>query len=122
MKTNKKFKSKYHFRRYRPSQYHPFLVALVTEEASKNGKLLRSGFNMTRSLSIVMSKRNKYIQITNPNPEDDLDCYLCVDALKNKPIKLFSEPLEGWKLTEEDEKVIDDLVDQKIKKKTPQGS
>lgn len=115
MKSNKKFKSKYHFRRYRLSQYHPFLVALVIEKIDSNGKILISGFNMTRSLSQVMSRRNKYIQITNPNPEDDLDCYICVDALKNKPIKYFTDPLEGWELSEDDEKIIDELVSQKIK-------
>ena len=35
--------SKYHFRRYRLSQNHPFLVALVTEEIDSNGKTLISG-------------------------------------------------------------------------------
>ena len=32
--------SKYHFRRYRLSQNHPFLVALVIEEKDENGKVL----------------------------------------------------------------------------------
>ena len=38
-----------------------------------------------------------------------------VDALKDKPMKYFSKPLKGWALSEEDEKVIDELVKQKLK-------
>ena len=108
--------SKYHFRRYRPSKYHPFLVALITEEINENGKILVSGFNMTRSISYVLNKPNKFIRISNPNPkDDDCECFLCVDALKNKPIKLFTKPLKGWSLSKEDELVIDELVKQKLK-------
>ena len=107
--------SKYHFRRYRLSQNHPFLVALVIEETNKDGKILISGFNMTRSIMYVLSRPNKFIKIDNPNPEDDADCYVCVDALKDKPIKYFSKPLKDWSLSEEDEKKIDELVKQKLK-------
>ena len=38
-----------------------------------------------------------------------------VDALKNKPLKYFSRPLKDWSLSEEDEKIIDELVKQKLK-------
>jgi len=107
--------SKYHFRKYRLSQYHPFLVALVIEESDKDGKTLISGFNMTRSITYVIKKPNKFIKIDNPNPEDDADCYICVDALKDKPIKYFTKPLKNWSLSEDDEKVIDELVKQKLK-------
>ena len=107
--------SKYHFRRYRLSQNHPFKVALVTEEIDSNGKTLISGFNMTRSITYVLSRPNKFIKINNPNPIDDAECFICVDALKNKPIKYFSKPIKDWSLSEEDEKVIDELVKQKLK-------
>ena len=40
---------------------------------------------------------------------------ICVDALKDKPVKYFSKPLKDWALSEEDEKTIDELVKQKIK-------
>jgi len=107
--------SKYHFRRYRLSQNHPFLVALVTEETDSNGKVLISGFNMTRSITYVLSRPNKFIKIDNPNPLDDADCYICVDAIKGKPLKYFSKPLKDWSLSEEDEILIDELVQQKLK-------
>ena len=107
--------SKYHFRRYRLSKNRPFLVALVIEEINSNGKVLISGFNMTRSVTYVLSRPNKFIRIENPNPLDDADCFICVDALKDKPLKYFSKPLKDWSLSEEDEKVIDDLVQQKLK-------
>ena len=56
--------------------------------------MLISGFNMTRSITYVLSKPNKFIRIDNPNPLDDDECYICVDALKDKPMKYFSKPLK----------------------------
>ena len=106
--------SKYHFRKYRLSQNHPFLVALVTEENDENGKVLISGFNMTRSITYVLTKPHKFIKIENPNPEDDADCFICVDAIKNKPLKYFSKPLKTWSLSDEDESRIDNLVKHKL--------
>ena len=110
-----KKESKYHFRRYRLSQNHPFLVALVFENKS-NGKKYISGFNMTHSVKYVQSRRNKFIQINNPNPLDDIDCYVSVDPIKNKPEKYFSKPIKNWKLSEVDENKIDKLVKQKFAK------
>ena len=107
--------SKYHFSRYRLSQNHPFLVALVTEKIDSTGKTLISGFNMTRSITYVLSRPNKFIKIDDPNPIDDAECFICVDALKDKPIEYFSQPIKNWSLSEEDEKVIDELVKQKLK-------
>ena len=107
--------SKYHFRRYRLSKNHPFLVVLVIEETDSNGSLLISGFNMTRSITYVLSRPNKFIRIENPNPFDDAECFVCVDALKDKPGKYFSKPLKDWSLSEDDEKVIDELVQHKLK-------
>ena len=107
--------SKYHFRRYRLSQNHPFKIVLVTEKIDSDGKTLISGFNMTRSITCVLSRPNKFIKIDSPSPLDDADCFICVDALKIKPIKYFSKPIKDWSLSEEDEKVIDELVKQKLK-------
>ena len=47
--------------------------------------------------------------------DENLQLNKLVDALKDKPIKYFSKPLKDWSLSEEDEKVIDDLVQQKLK-------
>ena len=60
----------------------------------ENGKVLISDFNMTRSITYVLSKPNKFKRIDNPNPLDDAECYICVDALKDKLMKYFSKPLK----------------------------
>jgi len=106
--------SKYHFRRYRLSQNHPFLVAIVKENIGEDGKTYLSGFNMTRSALYVLEKPNKFIKINNPNPNDDAECYVCVDPIKDKPLKHFSKPIQQWILSDEDEKKIDELVNQKF--------
>ena len=49
---------------------------------------------MTRSITYVLSKPNKFIRIDNPNPLDDSEWHICVDALKDKPMKHFSKPLK----------------------------
>lgn len=67
---------KYHFRYYRPSQNHPFLVALVKEETGNDGKIYLSGFNMMHSTTMFLKNPNNYLRITNPNPNDDSECYL----------------------------------------------
>lgn len=108
-------KTKYHFRYYRPSQNHPFLVALVKEDVGEDGKIYLSGFNITRSFMMFIKNPNKYLKITNPNPSDDAECFVQVDGIKNKPLKLFSNPIRNWKLSEEDEKLIDKLVEEKLK-------
>lgn len=105
---------RYHFRYYRPSRYHPFLVAIVIESEDISGKTLISGFNMTRSVEMVLKSPNKFIRIVNPNPNDDAPCFVCVDPIKNKPLKLFTRPIRDWKLTDEDEAKIDNLVKQKL--------
>lgn len=53
---------------------------LLTEEKDDNGKVLISGFDMTRSITYVLSKPNKFIRIDNPNPLDDTKCYSYVYA------------------------------------------
>ena len=69
---------------------------------------------MTRSVTYVLSRPNKFIRINNPNPLDDAECFICVDALKNKPAKYFSKPLKNWCLSKDDEEIIDNLVKQKL--------
>ena len=91
-------------------------MALVIEEKDENGKVYISGFNMTRSVLYVLSRPNKFIRIDNPNQSDDAEWYVCVDAIKDKPIKYFSKPLKDWQLSEEDEVRIDELVKQKLGK------
>lgn len=108
-------KKKYEFRKYRLSEYHPFLVAVITEAKDEKGKIFLSGFNLTHSINAVLSKPNKFIRITNPNPEDDAPCYLCVDAIKDKPIKYFTKPLQNWELSEDDIPEIEELIERKIK-------
>ena len=70
---------------------------------------------MTRSITYILSKPNKFIRIDNPNPLDDAKRYSYVYTLKYKPMKYFSKPLKNWTLSEEDEKVIDEIVKQKLK-------
>ena len=105
---------KYHFRYYRPSQNHPFLVALVKEDIGEDGKVYLSGFNVTHSFQMFYKNPNDFIRIQNPNPEDDADCFVQKAGIKNKPLKLFSSPIKGWHLSKEDEKIIDDLVKAKM--------
>ena len=104
---------KYHFRYYRKSVYHPFLVALVIE-SEINGKVYLSGFNMTRSIEMVLKDPEKFIRIENPNPNDDAPCFVCVDPIKNKPLKLFTRPIRDWELSDNDEKAIDYLFNNKL--------
>ena len=105
---------KYHFRYYRPSQNHPFLVALVKENVGNDGKIYLSGFNVTHSFTMFYKSPNDYIRIQNPNPNDDADCFVQKAGIKDKPLKLFSSPIKGWNLSKEDEKLIDELVKEKM--------
>ncbi len=117
MLQEKKDNKKYHFRYYRVSKGHPFLVVLVTESKNKKGKIVYSGFNMTHSVIAVLKNPHNYIKLSiNPNPQDDCDSYLKTTLIREKAAQLFSSPIEGWELSNEDEKTIDDL----IKKKYPE--
>lgn len=105
---------KYHFRLYRVSRYHPFLVILVTDESEINGKKKITGFNLTHSITMVLQRPNKFIKLNeNPNPIDDSDSYLCIDIVSNADSKLFTAPLKKWKVSKEDEIVIDDILQRK---------
>ena len=105
---------KYHFRYYRLSQNHPFLVAIVVETKDNSGKTKISGFNMTRSIEMVIKDPSKFIRIANPNPSDDAPCYVCIDPIKNKPLKYFTRPIRDWDLNEDDIKQIDELVSDRL--------
>ena len=105
---------KYHFRYYRKSIYHPFLVAIVIESEANDGKVILSGFNMTHSIEMVLKNPDKFIRISNPNPNDDAPSFICVDPIKNKPLKYFTRPIRDWELADEDESIIDDLVKERI--------
>ncbi len=105
---------KYHFRYYRKSRYHPFLVAIVIESETEDGKAIISGFNMTHSIEMVLKDPSKFVRIANPNPNDDAPSFVCVDPIKNKPLKLFTRPIRDWELASEDEEIIDELVEEKL--------
>ena len=105
---------KYHFRLYRKTRNHPFLVILVTEEKVENGKFLITGFNLTHSTLKVLQRPSKFIKLArNPNPEDDTDSFLCIELVKDKEHKFFSSPLKKWSLSKEDEEKIDKILSEK---------
>lgn len=103
-------KCNYHFRRYRVAKCHPFLIVVVKETIDENGKTLLSGFNLTHSIEYVLSRPNKFIKIVNPNPNDDADCFMSVDLVKDKPLGKFTKPIPNWELSEEDRQQIDKLL------------
>ena len=105
---------KYLFRYYRLSRNNPFLVAIIVETKDNTGKAKISGFNMTRSIEMVIKDPSKFIRITNPNPNDDAPCYVCVDPIKDKPMKYFTRPIRDWDLNEDDIKQIDELVSKRL--------
>ena len=74
-------------------------MAIVIESEDENGKTLISGFNMTRSIEMVIKNPEKFIRIKNPNPNDDAPSFVCVDPIKNKPLKLFTRPIRDWELS-----------------------
>ena len=78
-----KGKSKYHFRYYRKTKYHPFLVVLVTNENGNGGDVKISGFNMTSSTLKFLERPSRFIKLDkNPNPETDAESYVSIDTLK----------------------------------------
>ena len=108
-------KDKYHFRYYRKSVYHPFLVIMVTEEIEKEGKYTITGFSLTHSAEMVLKRPSKFVRFSkNPNPEDNEPSYFCID-IKTDKSKYFSEPLKKWHLYKKDEQLIDELIKRKKK-------
>ena len=106
-----KGKEKYHFRWYRLTKNHPFLVTLVIEEKTEKEKVFISGFNLTSSIKIVKERENRFIKLDiNPNPESNLETYVNISLIKDQPAKLFTRPIRGWRLDPIDEKKIDELL------------
>lgn len=102
-------KDKYHFRVYKRGKTHPFIVAVV-EQIEINGKIYLSGYMFTHSVIRVLSKPNEYIKMeSNPNPNDDSDSYVCIKRVTRIESNKFSKPYNNWHLSEEDEKLIDEL-------------
>ena len=111
-----KGKSKYHFRFYRKTKYHPFLVVLVTGENEHENDIKISGFNMTSSTLKFLERPNRFIKLEkNPNPETDEESYVSINYIKNQPAKLFTRPIRRWELSKEDERKIDELLKRKKK-------
>jgi len=109
-------KDKYHFRRYRLSKYHPFLVIMVVEESIKDGKTYISGFNMTHSRKMFDKRPNEFIELlSNPNIKDDSESYLNVNLITAES-SLFTKPIKSWHLSKNDEIVIDQIIKKKLKK------
>ena len=106
----KKYKGndKYHFRVYRTSVFHPFIVVMVDETIDKNGRVLISGYMMTTSLTRVIDKPGSYKRLKkNPNPNDNKISFVNKFRISNIPANKFSKPYTSWHLSKEDELIID---------------
>lgn len=109
-----KGKSKYHFRYYRKTKYHPFLVVLVTNENRNGSNVKISGFNMTSSALKFLERPGRFIKLDkNPNPETDAESYVSIDYIENQPAKWFTRPIRRWELSKEDEEKIDKLLEKR---------
>ena len=101
---------KYHFRVYKTSVGHPFIVVAVTEEKSENGKTLISGYMMTTSLQRMLDKPGSYKRlVVNPTPNEDRPSFVNKFRLTDIPAKKFSKPYVKWHLSKDDERLIDAL-------------
>lgn len=99
---------KYHFRVYKTSIGHPFIVVAITEERNENGKRFISGYMMTTSLQRVLEKPNSYKRLsTNPNPNDKGPSFVNKFRLTDIPANKFSKPYAKWHLSRSDERLID---------------
>ena len=103
-------KDKYHFRVYKRSVGHPFIVVAVSEKIDKDGKVLISGYMMTHSLERVSEKPGVYKRLKkNPNPTDDRLSFVNKYRIDDIPASSFSKPYTNWHLSKEDELLIDSL-------------
>ena len=106
----KKYKGndKYHFRFYKKSIFHPFIVVAVTEEKTENGKVLISGYMMTTSLQSAMDKPGCYKRLKkNPNTNDESASFVNRFRVTDIPASCFTKPHPSWHLSKEDEALID---------------
>ena len=101
---------KYHFRVYKRSIGHPFIVVAVSERTDEDGKILISGYMMTHSLERVSEKPGVYKRLKkNPNPADDRLSFVNKNRIDDIPANSFSKPYNSWHLSKEDEMLIDSL-------------
>ena len=73
--------------------------------------------NEIRNGNYIDSLKNRsYINVLitlkmyQSNPNDDADCFLNTDMVKDKPIGKFSKPIPNWELSEDDIKQIDAIL------------
>ena len=108
---------KYHFRVYKASIGHPFIVVAVKEEII-NGKITIDGYLMTHSLKRVFDKPGTYQRLEiNPNPRDNRVAFINKFKIKGLPSNKFSKPYTTWHLSKTDEYLIDRLEKRKKKSK-----
>ena len=111
---------KYHFRIYKKSIGHPFIVVAVLERLDQSGKILISGYMVTHSIQRVMDKPKSYKRLrTNPNPSDSRISFVNKYRINDIPANNFSKPYSKWHLSKEDEMLIDTL-EKNYNKKTKQ--
>jgi len=85
---------------------------MIIEEES----ILIKGFSMTSSSEYVSRRRKDFIELsTNPCKKKKGKSFVSTNLITAES-KYFSWPIRGWHLSEEDEKKIDKLVEEKIKK------
>ena len=109
---------KYHFRFYKKSIFHPFIVVAVTEEKTENGKILLSGYLMTTSTLRVIKKPGTYKRLkVNPNPADKKVSYVNKFRVSEIPSNCFTKPHSSWHLSKEDERLIDKLESWYLRKR-----
>ena len=107
-------KDKYHFRVYRKSIGHPFIVVAVSEKIDESGNILISGYMMTHSLERVSERPGVYRRLKkNPNPNDDRLSFVNKYRINDIPANNFSKPYTNWHLSKEDERLIDSLENKK---------
>ena len=101
---------KYHFRVYKRSIGHPFIVVTVSETIDENGNVVISGYIMTHSLERVSERPGAYRRLKkNPNPNDDRLSFVNRFRINDIPANSFSKPYSNWHLSKEDEMLIDSL-------------
>ena len=108
----KKYKGtdKYHFRVYRKSIGHPFVVVTVSEKQADDGKILISGYLITHSIQRAIEKPSSYKRLKkNPNPFDERISFINRFRITDVPANNFSKPYSNWHLSKEDELLVDSL-------------
>lgn len=63
-------KDKYHFRVYKRSEHHPFIIVMVNE-TSLAGRIVLSGYMITHDVKNMLDYPNDYKKLnSNPNKND----------------------------------------------------